>query len=275
MGLISQRPVELSDTVISQCTNILIFKINHPVDVEYIRKMVPNITDEIIEKQKSLQPGTCLGFGLGFKIPIIVKMEMPNPSPLSSNCDVVRIWNGSGNGVPAPQPQQAPTPAVIPDFSAPTQAPAPVAVSEPVVQAVPQVSMPEDSVQSLMQTMTQKPNLIDIVENVEAPADPVATQLVQAPVAEQPAPIVSAQQPVVELQSTPVSVPTDTVVMPTQVTSILEDNDNANFAGIPEMGGFDKNGVAVGSQNLVPTSNVASADPAAAGLINLTTEAVQ
>ena len=275
MGLISQRPVELSDTVISQCTNILIFKINHPVDVEYIRKMVPNITDEIIEKQKSLQPGTCLGFGLGFKIPIIVKMEMPNPSPLSSNCDVVRIWNGSGNGVPAPQPQQAPTPAVIPDFSAPTQAPAPVAVSEPVVQAVPQVSMPEDSVQSLMQTMTQKPNLIDIVENVEAPADPVATQPVQAPVAEQHAPIVSAQQPVVELQSTPVSVPTDTVVMPTQVTSILEDNDNANFAGIPEMGGFDKNGVAVGSQNLVPTSNVASADPAAAGLINLTTEAVQ
>ena len=275
MGLISQRPVELSDTVISQCTNILIFKINHPVDVEYIRKMVPNITDEIIEKQKSLQPGTCLGFGLGFKIPIIVKMEMPNPSPLSSNCDVVRIWNGSGNGVPAPQPQQAPTPAVIPDFSAPTQAPAPVAVSEPVVQAVPQVSMPEDSVQSLMQTMTQKPNLIDIVENVEAPADPVATQPVQAPVAEQPAPIVSAQQPVVELQSTPVSVPTDTVVMPTQVTSILEDNDNANFAGIPEMGGFDKNGVAVGSQNLVPTSNVAPADPAAAGLINLTTEAVQ
>ena len=275
MGLISQRPVELSDTVISQCTNILIFKINHPVDVEYIRKMVPNITDEIIEKQKSLQPGTCLGFGLGFKIPIIVKMEMPNPSPLSSNCDVVRIWNGSGNGVPAPQPQQAPTPAVIPDFSAPTQAPAPVAVSEPVVQAVPQVSMPEDSVQSLMQTMTQKPNLIDIVENVEAPADPVATQPVQAPVAEQPAPIVSAQQPVVELQSTPVSVPTDTVVMPTQVTSILDDNDNANFAGIPEMGGFDRNGVAVGSQNLVPTSNVASADPAAAGLINLTTEAVQ
>ena len=54
MGLISQRPVELSDTVISQCTNILIFKINHPVDVEYIRKMVPNITDEIIEKQNSL-----------------------------------------------------------------------------------------------------------------------------------------------------------------------------------------------------------------------------
>ena len=97
LGLISQRPVEISDTVISQCTNFLIFKINHPMDVDYIRKMVPHITDDIIEKQKSLQAGTCLGFGLGFKIPLIVKLQMPNPSPLSSNCDVVKIW-GSGSG---------------------------------------------------------------------------------------------------------------------------------------------------------------------------------
>lgn len=99
LGLISQRPVEISDTVISQCTNFLIFKINHPMDVDYIRKMVPHITDEIIEKQKALQAGTCLGFGLGFKIPLVIKMEMPDPAPLSGNCDVVTIWNGSSNGI--------------------------------------------------------------------------------------------------------------------------------------------------------------------------------
>lgn len=99
LGIITQRPVELSDNVISQCTNFLIFKINHPIDIKYIREMVPHITDEIIEKQKSLQPGTCLGFGLGFKTPLIIKMEMPNPSPLSGNCDVVNIWNGNGNMV--------------------------------------------------------------------------------------------------------------------------------------------------------------------------------
>lgn len=97
LGLISQRPVELSDTVISQCSNFLIFKMNHPVDVEYIRKMVPNISDEIVEKQKTLQAGTCLGFGMAFRIPLIVKMEMPNPAPWSGNCDVVTIWNGNGN----------------------------------------------------------------------------------------------------------------------------------------------------------------------------------
>ncbi len=94
LGLISQRPVELSDTVISQCSNFLIFKMNHPVDVDYIRKMVPNISDEIVEKQKTLQSGTCLGFGMAFKIPLIIKMEMPDPAPWSGNCDVVKIWNG-------------------------------------------------------------------------------------------------------------------------------------------------------------------------------------
>ena len=97
LGLISQRPVELSDTVISQCSSFLIFKMNHPTDVEYIRKMVPNISDEIVEKQKTLQAGTCLGFGMAFKIPLIVKLKMPDPEPRSGNCDVCRIWNGKQN----------------------------------------------------------------------------------------------------------------------------------------------------------------------------------
>ena len=97
LGLITQRPVEMSDTVISQCSNFLIFKMNHPTDVEYIKKMVPNISDEIVEKQKSLQSGTCLGFGSAFKIPLIVKLKMPDPMPLSGNCDVVGIWDGHNN----------------------------------------------------------------------------------------------------------------------------------------------------------------------------------
>ena len=105
LGIITQRPVELSDTVISQCSNFLIFKMNHPVDVEYIRKMVPNISDEIVEKQKTLQAGTCLGFGSAFRIPMIVKMDMPNPTPWSGNCDVVAFWSGGTSSaavIPAP-----------------------------------------------------------------------------------------------------------------------------------------------------------------------------
>ena len=128
LGLISQRPVELSDTVISQCSNFLIFKMNHPVDVEYIRKMVPNISDEIVEKQKTLQSGTCLGFGMAFRIPLIVKMEMPNPSPLSSNCDVVNIWNGEGyvQSVNAVVPVDGASPSTITSPVAPSPAETPV-----------------------------------------------------------------------------------------------------------------------------------------------------
>jgi len=91
-NLISQRPVEISETVISQCSNFIIFKMNHPRDLEYIEKMLPNISSEIVEKQKSLQPGTCVAFGKSFKVPMIIKLEMPNPEPSSSNCDVVNTW---------------------------------------------------------------------------------------------------------------------------------------------------------------------------------------
>ncbi len=91
-NLISQRPVEISETVISQCSNFLIFKMNHPRDLDYIAKMLPNINQEIIEKQKSLQPGTCVGFGKAFRIPMIIKMDPPNPPPHSSNCDVEARW---------------------------------------------------------------------------------------------------------------------------------------------------------------------------------------
>lgn len=92
LALISQRPVELSDTVVSQVANFLIFKITHPLDLDYIKKMLPNISEEIVEKQKGLQPGTCMAFGRAFKIPMIIKMALPDPLPSSSNCDIINLW---------------------------------------------------------------------------------------------------------------------------------------------------------------------------------------
>lgn len=97
LDIISQRPVEISDTVIAQCNNFLIFKMTHPLDIKYIGEMLPNISQDILDKQKVLQPGTCVGFGGAFKIPMIVKMQMPNPMPYSSNCDVSGCWKMDGN----------------------------------------------------------------------------------------------------------------------------------------------------------------------------------
>lgn len=92
LGVISQRPVELSDTVISQCSNFLIFKTNHPCDEDYIRRIIPNINADIVDKQKELQSGSCLAFGSAFEVPTIVKLELPNPTPLSNNSNIISFW---------------------------------------------------------------------------------------------------------------------------------------------------------------------------------------
>lgn len=143
LNIISQRPVEISETVIAQCSNFLIFKMTHPKDIEYIRTMLPNISADVIEKQKILQPGNCVGFGGAFKLPMVIKMEMPNPAPNSNSCDVNNCWkvrgntgsttsstnNQSGNGggtpnmVVNPMPQQPQTvnPAMLGNYQAPVQ----------------------------------------------------------------------------------------------------------------------------------------------------------
>lgn len=92
LGLISQRPSEMSETALSQCSNFFIFKMLHPLDVKYIHDMVPEITDEVIKKMKTLQPGNCMAFGSAFKLPTLIKLDMPNPAPSSSSCDISGIW---------------------------------------------------------------------------------------------------------------------------------------------------------------------------------------
>lgn len=92
LGLISQRPSELSETALSQCSNFLIFKMLHPVDVEYIKEMVPNITSDIVKKLRILQPGNCIAFGSAFRIPVLIKFEMPSPAPNSGSCEISKNW---------------------------------------------------------------------------------------------------------------------------------------------------------------------------------------
>ena len=104
LDIISQRPMEISDTVISQCSNFLIFKMTHPKDIKYVEEMLPNISQDVIEKMKILQPGTCVAFGTAFKIPLICKLDMPNPRPYSASCDVSAYWQSKPNIEVTPVP---------------------------------------------------------------------------------------------------------------------------------------------------------------------------
>ena len=92
LGLISQRPSEISETTLSQCNNFLIFKMTHPKDVNYIKNVVPFITDESVDKMKSVLPGNAIAFGTAFKMPLLIKFDYPDPAPRSENCNLGRIW---------------------------------------------------------------------------------------------------------------------------------------------------------------------------------------
>ncbi len=92
LGLITQRPSELSETSISQCSNFLILRTLHPRDLQYIKEMVPNVSDEILAILKTLQPGSAIAFGSAFKVPISLKMIKPDPEPYSNNSDVAKAW---------------------------------------------------------------------------------------------------------------------------------------------------------------------------------------
>lgn len=92
LGLITQRPSELSETSISQCSNFIVLRTLHPRDLQYIKEMVPNVTDEILAILKNLQPGCAIAFGSAFKVPVSIKMDLPNPEPYSHNSDIAKIW---------------------------------------------------------------------------------------------------------------------------------------------------------------------------------------
>jgi hypothetical protein len=92
LGLITQRPSELTDTSVSQCANFIILKIQHPKDLEYVANMVPNISQEGINQVKNLPAGTSLAFGSAFPLSINIKFPLASPEPLSNNSDIVKIW---------------------------------------------------------------------------------------------------------------------------------------------------------------------------------------
>ena len=92
LGVITQRPSELSTTTLSQCSNFITFKMFHPSDINIISNISSNVSVETIEKIKNLLPGTAIVFGTTFKVPLIVRLDLPNPMPKSTSVDIVSKW---------------------------------------------------------------------------------------------------------------------------------------------------------------------------------------
>ena len=92
LGIVSQRPSELSETTISQCSNFLVFKMFHPKDLQFIKDIISSADITLTNKIKTLHPGTCIMFGTAFKMPTIAILDRPNPEPLSQSCDINKTW---------------------------------------------------------------------------------------------------------------------------------------------------------------------------------------
>ncbi|MBR5370141.1 MAG: ATP-binding protein [Bacilli bacterium] len=105
LALITQRPSELSDTCVSQCANFIILRTAHPVDLKYIKEMIPNISEEVVLQLKNLKPGNCIAFGQAFKVPTVMHLELPSPTPLSNNVDLKTVWYKQEQTSPSNTPQ--------------------------------------------------------------------------------------------------------------------------------------------------------------------------
>lgn len=92
LGFITQRPNELSKTALSQCSNFMIFRLFYPDDLEIVKSISSNVTDETLEKIKTLHPGMGLVFGTAFKVPLLVNLPLPNPLPVSTSLKIDSVW---------------------------------------------------------------------------------------------------------------------------------------------------------------------------------------
>lgn len=92
LGMITQRPSELSITSLSQCSNFIVLRMFYPDDLNMIKSITSNIPNSTFEKLKSFLPGNALVFGTSFKLPLLVKIDLPSQLPESTSVNISDEW---------------------------------------------------------------------------------------------------------------------------------------------------------------------------------------
>jgi len=88
----SQRPSELSETVLSQCSNFIIHRIQNEIDMRYINAVLPYFSEDFVNKIKQSIPGEALIFGNCVSMPLHVTINKSKPEPNSKNCIISDEW---------------------------------------------------------------------------------------------------------------------------------------------------------------------------------------
>ena len=88
----SQRPSELSRTVLSQCSNFIVHRIQNPEDLSHIRQITPHISDTILKRLPSIPTQHALIFGHAVNLPTTFKVNTADPKPKSDNNEISKNW---------------------------------------------------------------------------------------------------------------------------------------------------------------------------------------
>jgi DNA helicase HerA-like ATPase len=92
LTIASQRPSELSKTVLSQCSNYVVHRIQNPDDLQHIRRMTPFISESIINRLPALPKQHALIFGNAVNLPMIFKVREASPRPQSDDAKISVAW---------------------------------------------------------------------------------------------------------------------------------------------------------------------------------------
>lgn len=96
LGVVSQRPGELSETVLAQCGTFLCLRVTNPADQNFIKALVPDAEKNLTDVLSALGRGECLALGGAVPLPTRVQFDRPDPEPNSSDVDFYSKWkNGS------------------------------------------------------------------------------------------------------------------------------------------------------------------------------------
>ncbi|MDH3925151.1 MAG: DUF853 family protein [Xanthomonadales bacterium] len=91
--VVSQRPNELSETVLSQCSTFVCLRITNPDDQEYVRALVPDAARGILEALTSLAQGEAIATGEGVPMPVRFQVTMPDPPPNAQDIEYAGMWS--------------------------------------------------------------------------------------------------------------------------------------------------------------------------------------
>lgn len=88
----SQRPSELSKTVLSQCNSFIVHRLQNPDDLRYFREIVPSIYEPMLEQLPALAPQTAFVVGECVPAPALVRIRDADPMPRSHDPKFYRYW---------------------------------------------------------------------------------------------------------------------------------------------------------------------------------------